>query len=184
MSYKKTDFDKSTPSNTFTISEYKEPSLGPTIIELEGEWTEENSRGANRLQTQEFQSFLKNPGYILPITKTTTLRFHLQATDYLRLYQESLDNDPEKSSTLEPPSTSVAVFQILENHKFKLVLPDENYAPAAWGFYSREITLYPSKLGYLVICSNYEKGYFGSYKLTIFSQNKIPHIQDSADLIH
>lgn len=43
--------------------------------------------------------------------------------------------------------------------------------------------MYPNKLGYLVLCSNYEKGYIGSYKLTIFTQNKIPHIQDSADLM-
>jgi len=118
------------------VTEYQEP---PTLmkLEIEGEWTETNSKGISRLQTQEYQSFMKNPGYILPILKTTTMRFRLQSLDYMKQYNEILENGLENALSLEPPSMSIAVFQLLDNFKFKSILSDENYVPAAWGFYSR-----------------------------------------------
>ena len=35
----------------------------------------------------------------------------------------------------------------------------------------------------MVICANYEKGFVGQYKLSIFSRERINNIQNSTDLI-
>jgi len=57
----------------------------------------------------------------------------------------------------------VAVYELLGGNKFKLILEDDHYAPAAWGYQSREMHLMPNIKGYLILCLNYEKGYEGKY---------------------
>jgi len=41
----------------------------------------------------------------------------------------------------------------------------------------------PNDYGYLIICLNAEKGYTGSFKLTLFSDNRIEDIVDSSNMI-
>lgn len=137
MSYHKVEFDNSTLSDKkFTIEPF--PTFkGKSSVELQGEWTKENSKGTSRIQTQDYQNFMKNPGYIIHPSVLTKVRFALASITYANEYYETLEEDSERTYTLEPPSLSVAVYEILGDFKFKMLLEDDHYAPAAWGFFSK-----------------------------------------------
>jgi len=113
---------------------------------IDGFWGPQNSRGTNRILTDEFQAFLKNPGYILRNPKKEiTLRFHLVSTDPI-------------IEGHEVPSLSICISELLPDYKFRIFLEDDNYAGKSWGFYTPEIVLPRSELGYLITCINFDKG--------------------------
>lgn len=151
--------------------------------EIHGQWTKENSKGTSRIQTEDYQNFMKNPGYILKTNKTTKARFSLASITYANDYYETLEEDSERTYTLEPPSLSVAVYEIKGDFKFKMILEDDHYAPAAWGFFSNEVELSPNDNGYLVLCLNYEKGYTGKFKLDINTDEELESIKDSSEMM-
>jgi len=189
VNHQKLDFEE--PQNAscpFSIQEYEELSISYQI-ELEGKWTEENSKGMSWLpkseeqETQEYHYFMKNPGYVFKPTVPTKIQFVLQSSSYANQYYDALENDFERTNTLEPPLLNIAVFEILGNLNFKPIVKDDSYVPAAWGYYSREVLLKPNELGYLVICLNAEKGYTGTFKLTLLSDNLIDNLSDSSNII-
>jgi hypothetical protein len=91
---------------------------------VDGQWTFKNSKGTNRILTEEFQSFMKNPGYTLQVpTEPLTLRLHLVSTDPI-------------IEGHEVPSLSICIFEILEDFRYRIFLEDDNYAGRSWGFYT------------------------------------------------
>jgi hypothetical protein len=58
--------------------------------------------------------------------------------------------------------------------KFSVYLEDDNYAPTAWGFWTREIKLEHNPLGYLVLVLNHERGSIGDFLLTVYSDKLLP----------
>lgn len=72
------------------------------------------------------------------------------------------------------------IYEIVGPLKFKLFYEDDNFAPTAWGYYSKELKFKPNQYGYLVICLAKEKGFLGTYELVIESEKPISNIQESA----
>jgi len=183
LSYHKVEFDNtSLGEKKFSIDVFPD-FVSKNVKELSGEWTKENSKGTSRIQTQDYQNFMKNPGFIMKVGKPCKARFSLASTTYAHDYYETLEEDSERTYTLEPPSLSVAVYELLGDFKFKMILEDDHYAPAAWGFFSNEVNLKPNENGYLVLCLNYEKGYTGQFKLTVNSDEPIETIKDASDMM-
>lgn len=73
----------------------------------------------------------------------------------------------------EIPSVSVCVFEILDNFKFRIILEDDHYAGRAWGYYTEEFQLPPTKNGYLLLCINYDRGSEGNYQFKFMSDKPI-----------
>lgn len=106
-------------------------------MELHGEWTKDNSKGTSRIQTQDYQNFMKNPGFTFKVKQSTKARFSLKSLSYARDYYETLEQDSERTYNLEPPSLSIAIYEIIGDVKFNLIMEDDHYVPAAWGYKSK-----------------------------------------------
>lgn len=52
-------------------------------------------------------------------------------------------------------------------------MEDDNYAGKSWGFYTPEILLPNSELGYLITCINFDKGLTGNYRLELMSETPL-----------
>ena len=82
---------------------------------------------------------MKNPGYIVKPQRETKTQFVLQSTSYATLYYETLESNFEKTYSLEPPSLNIVILEIQDNLNFVPVLDEDNFVPAAWGFYSKYV---------------------------------------------
>jgi hypothetical protein len=78
----------------------------PNILEREGGWTADNSKGTYRILTDHFQAFMKNPGYQVTVKEMTKLRCYLRPSH--------IQEDQEV------PSLSICVYEILENNRFRI----------------------------------------------------------------
>jgi hypothetical protein len=85
----------------------------------------------------------------------------------------------------EAPSTSICIFQILEDHKFKMIVEDDSYAGRPWGYFTqylflhylilcRQICLEKSQRGYLVLCINFDRAQIGKFELVLRSSCPLP----------
>ena len=51
----------------------------PFFKSVTGEWTKEKSRGTYRILTDQYQAFMKNPGFWVRVEETTKLLMNLWA---------------------------------------------------------------------------------------------------------
>jgi len=165
----------------------KEVMLDKLIFQrkIQGEWDLNNSKGISRIQTDKYQVFMRNPGYILSFPSETTVACSLRSLDYEILYSKHIkeNENSEEEFDFEPPSLSFCLFEIQKDLKFNPIIEDSLYFPTAWGTYFAPILLKPSEFGYLLVCLNYVKGYEGSYELIISSDNEL-QIKESKELLN
>ena len=165
---------------------------------LNGTWNQHNSYGTHRATIDKYQIFMKNPGYFFHIpenTKDARMKLNLISKTYEKIYiqnkqldfnSESYDNTnmQEKNIDTEPPSLCICIYKILSDLKFEIFLEDENYAPTAWGFWTKNFPIEYNELGYQILVQNHERGYIGDYELTIHSNISLTNIESSDRLVN
>ena len=80
---------------------------------------------------------MKNPGFILKVNEPTKFSFSLKSVKYEQEFKELFDVNEEKTYSLEPPSLCICIYELETSNNFTIILDDENYAPASWGFTSK-----------------------------------------------
>ena len=105
---------------------------------------------------------MKNPGYVVKLTQQTDIRCQLVPIDPI-------------VEGHEIPSVSICIFEILDDNKFRIIQEDDHYAGRAWGYFTEELTLPPTKNGYLFLCINFDRGAEGNYKFCLMSDKKLPY---------